>query len=481
MRNLKLKTKIVLFIFLSFLFISNNFAQQIRAVEDFSVMQLGDSFTVIISQSDKNTVIIEADETIAKQIKTEVIDGVLTITNNGNNIIKPIKIGVKNLSKLIISGAVDIKSENQLLTEKIAIEKSGIGDVILNINAKEIITHQSGEGDLTLKGSTQILNSKVDGAGNLKASQLIAEKVIIAVSGVGYGIVNAKQSIEAEVSGSGNIIYKGKPSERKIEITGTGSIRESTSANADEIDLTAKEQKLKKKKYLNIIKKLDDVHSKEEFHKDSIKNFNMGFKYWQGFEFGINGMMDFNNKLDAPSGSSFLELDYLKSLHFGLNVLEKIIPIYKNRINFSICLGFNFKHYAFKQEITLNADNSYLNASFDQLNYDKNTLNISYIKAPFLLNFNFSENPKNNLHISAGAEIEYRIHSVFKQKYELDDKYYKIKQRDNFNLSPFIYSANARIGYNKITLFVNYSYARLFKKDIGPQVYPFTIGINLKF
>jgi opacity protein-like surface antigen len=113
--------------------------------------------------------------------------------------------------------------------------------------------------------------------------------------------------------------------------------------------------------------------------------------------------------------------------------------------------------------------------------YDKNTMNVSYIKAPLMLEFNTGKSSKNNFHIAVGAQFEYRIHSVLKQKYDQNDKHYKIKQRDDFNLEPFHYTATARIGYDNITLFANYGLNRLFKKDKGPQVYPLTVGVNLNF
>jgi hypothetical protein len=346
-----------------------------------------------------------------------------------------------------------------------------------DVKAAEIKTKISGAGDVTLKGTAQLLDAAVSGAGDLKASNLEADKVKAKVSGAGNAKIFAKQSIDADVSGAGDIIYKGNPAERNVNISGSGSVRESKSGNGEETEST--KIKLGGKKYI-IIGDNKEQESKDDdviTSKDSIHNYNEAFKHWNGIEIGVNGLMDYKNTLNAPAGAGFLELDYAKSYLFGLNLGEKDFHLYKNYINLVTGFGFNFKHYALTNDVTLNADAAYLSASSDTVKYIKNQLNVSYLKAPLLLEINTSKNPKKNFHIAGGVEFEYRIHSVAKQRYNSNDKHYRRKQRDNFNLEPFNYSLTARVGYNNVTLFANYGLNRLFKKDTGPQVYPVSAGI----
>jgi len=381
------------------------------------------------------------------------------------------------LNNLSISGSGDVKTDNQLICDKLYIESSGAGDVYLDVKAAEITIQVSGSGDLILKGTAQEINGNVSGAGSLKASNLQVDKAKIKVSGAGDGKVNVLQSLDADVSGSGDIIYKGKPAERNINISGSGSVRESKSGNGEETARETTKLKLGKKKYVIIDDGKDD-DEKVPSKKDSLKKYREGFKHWAGIELGVNGLLDYKNSFDVPTGASFLELNYSRSIQFGLNLFEKDFHIYKNYINLTTGFGFDFNHYALKNNVTLNPYAAFLDASNDKMNYKKNTLNVSYIKAPLMLEFNTGRNSLRNFHISAGAEFEYRIHSVLKQKYDMDDKHYKIKQRDAFNLAPFLYTATARIGYNNITLFANYSFNAIFKKDKGPQAYPFIAGIN---
>ena len=211
-------------------------AQQIRPVGDFTGIKAGDAFNINISQSDANTLKVDADENSQAQIKTEVKDGILIITVDGNIKSKEpitINIGVKSLTSMDISGAADVKSENQLTCDKLTLISNGAGDVHLDLKANEIKTDISGAGDVSLKGTTQLLDATVSGAGDLKASNLEATKIKAKVSGAGDAKVYAIQGLDADVSGAGSIIYRGNPIERNVAISGAGSVRESKSGNGD--------------------------------------------------------------------------------------------------------------------------------------------------------------------------------------------------------------------------------------------------------
>lgn len=445
--------------------------EQMRSVGDFTGIKVGDMFKVKLKQAENNSVSINTEESKQSTIKTEVNNGVLSIISDGkDDIDATITVGVKALNSIKITGMADVKSENRLNCNQLTIESNGAGGIDLDINAKEIISDISGIGDVMLTGIANLHTSKVSGTGSLRASNLETEKSVVKVSGVGDAKVNAKQTIDADVSGAGSVIYKGNPAERIINISGIGSVRESQNGTGDETASDTTKFKFGNKKYIII----GDENIEA---KDTQRTTKHTFKHWSGYELGINGLLDYKNSLDAPTNGTFMELDYPKSYQFGLNLFEKDFHIYKNYVNIIMGLGFDFNHYALRNNVTLNGSTDFLAVSIDSIEYKKNTINVSYLKVPLLLEFNTSSNPDKNFHIAVGGEFAYRIHSVAKQKWETDDKRYKMKQRDDFNLEPFRYSATARIGYNNVTIFANYGLNRLFKKDKGPQVYPFSLGV----
>lgn len=456
-------------------------AQQTRTVDNFTGIKAGDELHITLIQADTSLLKINAPENIQSQIKSEVKDGILTLSTEGN--IKDdqditITITVKSLNSLEIFGAASIKSENKLTCDNMALTSEGIGDIDLEITATEIKSKIGGTGNVTLRGSTQFLEAVISGTGNLKATDLEANKVIARVSGTGDAKINVSQSLNADVSGAGSVIYKGSPVDRAVNISGAGSVRESKIGTGEETASDTTKIKWGNKRYMII----DEEENKDDdaSSANSKRGHKENFKYWNGFDIGVNGFLDNKGTLNTPAGGEFLELNYAKSIQFGINAFQKNFHLFRNYINIFTGLGINFNHYAFEKNITLKTNMPYISATVDStIEYKKNTLNVTYLKVPLMLEINTSKNPNQNFHIAAGIEVDYRIHAVTKQRYEVNDKHISKKQRDAFNLEPFSYSFAARVGYNNITVYATYGFSRLFKKDKGPQVYPFAVGITM--
>ncbi len=454
-------------------------AQQNRAIGNFTGIKAGDELHIQLIQSDTTLLQINAPENIQPQIKTEIKDGILSLSTEGrmkNNQDIMITITVKSLNSLQIFGAANIKSENKLSCDNIAITSEGIGDIDLNITATDIKLNNSGASNIKLRGSAHLLDAVISGSGDLKATNLEANKIIVKVSGSGNAQINVSQSLNADVSGSGSIIYKGKPIDRTVNISGAGSVRESKIGTGEETASDTTKFKWGNKKYMII----GEENNGNDTTAKSKKAAQGDFKYWNGINIGVNGFLDKNNTLNMPTNVGFLELNYAKSYQFGINAFQRNFHVIKNYVNIFTGIGMDFNHYAFENNITLKANIPFTSATVDSsVNYKKNTLNVTYLKVPLMLEINTSKNPNQNFHIAAGMELEYRIRTITKQRYEINDKRISRKQRDAFNLKPFNCNLAARIGYNNITVYATYGFNGLFKNKKGPEIYPFALGVTI--
>ena len=103
-------------------------------------------------------------------------------------------------------------------------EGSGTID-ILNIDSKRFRAIISGSGELTATGKTDQLEIEINGSGDVRTDELTAREVNVVINGSGSAEVNAVETLEGEINGSGDILYIGKPDNVHSSVNGSGTIR----------------------------------------------------------------------------------------------------------------------------------------------------------------------------------------------------------------------------------------------------------------
>jgi Putative auto-transporter adhesin, head GIN domain len=201
-----------------------------RNVTGFKGFESGISADVFLKQSSTFKVTIEGQKNILDLLKTELKGDMLKITfQKGYNISykNQLKVYIEapSFEKLSMSGSGNVKAENALSGSKMDIGISGSGDFMLdNIKFNNVEFHISGSGNIKVSGESEKVNFHVSGSGDIKASDLKAQNVECHVSGSGNINCNASKSLNALVSGSGDIRYKGKPESVKTKVSGSGDI-----------------------------------------------------------------------------------------------------------------------------------------------------------------------------------------------------------------------------------------------------------------
>jgi len=177
-----------------------------------------------------------------------------------------------------------------------------------------------------------------------------------------------------------------------------------------------------------------------------------------------------------------MSLNQSKSWTFSLNFAEVNIGIVKKYIGITSGLGLQFNNYRFNSNNRLIGDSAKLTYFTDTLKYKKDKLVATYLTLPLLLEFQLPLNHKEDwLHLSVGVVGALRVGTHTKQVFNLNGNDNKEKQRDDFHLSPFQYGLTARLGYDNMGVFVNYSLSALLKNGEGPELYPWSAGISFSF
>ncbi|MCD7978185.1 MAG: DUF2807 domain-containing protein [Tannerellaceae bacterium] len=124
-----------------------------------------------------------------------------------------------------LAGSGNIYLKGQVQSEEIKFNVAGSGKAMAdNLNVKKFSGSVAGSGRLEAAGKAQEGNFSVAGSGNVKAFDCKTGKVNASVSGSGKVEVSVGNHLDAHVSGSGKITYKGDGISTNISKYGSGSI-----------------------------------------------------------------------------------------------------------------------------------------------------------------------------------------------------------------------------------------------------------------
>jgi hypothetical protein len=478
---------------------SGNVISRDFTVDDFSGIDLSEPMDYLIVQGDKNLVKIETDDNLLDKVKTEVRNGILSVDTRSLGGASQLKvtIQVKELKNISISGAATLKSENALKSTDLKIDASGAAEVKLEVNVENLETDLSGAAEIKLSGNALHHSVKASGAADLKAEDLQTSTTEVHMTGASSAKIEAKDKLSGNISGISDVKYKNKPAidelskSDQIQIEDINSVVENEMNNKEDTidrkeayaDRMEKEADGREDK-ADRMEKLNDGKGKF-FEKGPGKLFkgnkNKTQIHWSGINIGINGYLDSKNKFDTPVGYDFMKPDYGKSWFVDLNFVEYGLPIIKHYWHLVTGMGFQFNNYVIEKDHIIKPNTDYLEASLDTtVNYKKNKLSDVYFQIPLLFQFDTKKIKKNNtFHLLFGVVGGVKVASWTKQKYEFDDSKNIRRTRDDFNLSPFRWSAMVKLGYGPVNLFASYQLNQMFKPNQGPQLYPFTVGITL--
>ncbi len=208
---------------------------------DFKSIYVNSNYTVMLKQTNKQEVVVEALTEIFEVSDIKVDNGVLMVNverkpDSPNksiwakiddikvNPMMKIYISMKNVTELQVNGGGKIISENSIASDFITLGVSGNGTLDVDIKGNTVKAEVSGSGTLILRGYATSLDAVVSGTGNFKAFDCPIENAKAKLTGNGSCELNVSTSLEAYVHGSGSIKHKGNTKTLTRKVYGTGSV-----------------------------------------------------------------------------------------------------------------------------------------------------------------------------------------------------------------------------------------------------------------
>ncbi|MTI22191.1 DUF2807 domain-containing protein [Fulvivirga sp. RKSG066] len=213
-------------------FTTATLAQKTVNVSEFTEVYLKTSADVYISKGSTLRVEVEGDEDDLEDVDIYVKGGTLYIDSEdswswfgSSSSDVTVNITMPTIEGASVSGSGSLVGKDKFRTNELSLAVSGSGIIELNADAGYTSTAVSGSGKIYLSGSAEEMSVKISGSGRVKAEDFVSEKCKVSISGSGSAQVNVKSSIDARISGSGSVYYKGDPAKVDSHTSGSGRIR----------------------------------------------------------------------------------------------------------------------------------------------------------------------------------------------------------------------------------------------------------------
>ena len=209
--------------------------KETRNLPAFQKIAFGGAGKVYVTQDSPQSVVLEGSEEILERYETKVEDGKLIVRpkdkwmnwnwSNEDEIIVYITVPV--IEGLSVAGSGDLLVKNRIKTDKLSIKVSGSGNLQAEADVKgSLEASVSGSGDVKISGTANTFESNVSGSGDVNANVVCDSNSSFSISGSGKIILQGKANLfQASISGSGSIRGRDFSVETaKIKIAGSGSI-----------------------------------------------------------------------------------------------------------------------------------------------------------------------------------------------------------------------------------------------------------------
>ncbi|HEV7332583.1 MAG TPA: head GIN domain-containing protein [Flavisolibacter sp.] len=194
-------------------------------VSSFDALKASGVYELRLSQGDKESVTIEADENLQQYFNVRNEGAALVIDMKGmkNKNLKNknkmrVHVTFKKLKTLDLSTVGSVATEKELNFADLEINNASVGKVQLNLSANSVKFKNSSVGSVQLAGKAQNAVFTNSGVGSLDAGSFVVQTMNIENNGVGGATVNAEKELKVKDNNLSRVKNKGAAPMRKNNV-----------------------------------------------------------------------------------------------------------------------------------------------------------------------------------------------------------------------------------------------------------------------
>ena len=199
---------------------SGNVITKDIAIKSFNELDASGIFNLQLSQGDKETVRIEADDNLMDLFIVENEGSTLKISmkkNSNFNSKKHLRVYVtfKTLKSMELSMVGGTSSDDKLKFADLKLKNQSVGSVNLNMTLQTLNMENQSVGSVKLEGSAENAIVKNNSVGSINAGNFVVQKMDIENNGVGSATVNAEKELKYSDSFLGKVSNRGNATVKK--------------------------------------------------------------------------------------------------------------------------------------------------------------------------------------------------------------------------------------------------------------------------
>lgn len=195
---------------------------------NFTQLEIGAAFKITVTQANEFSVVANGNTEDLEKVDIRKDGSTLKIDmKNGavpDHPVIELVITMPKMEELETSGVVEVTGTNTFTGNNLSLDLSGSSAINMNIDVQKLDINGSGATELNMSGKASQLKLELSGTGTAGLIQLAVNDAGIEMSGATSAQLNVAKRIQAEVSGTANIVYKGNPSVTQ-EVSGAASIK----------------------------------------------------------------------------------------------------------------------------------------------------------------------------------------------------------------------------------------------------------------
>ncbi|KFI06338.1 GIN domain-containing protein [Massilia sp. BSC265] len=201
--------RLILAAVLSLASISANADEQVRSVTPFKGIAVHGPVSLVVEAGKSYSLKVQGDPRFIERVTSEVVDGELRLDMKDST-----RNSLKSTDRVVVT-----------LPSLQTFKGEGAGEMRLTkVRGERLDVNYRGAGRLAIDGEVRELRLHAQGVGEVDTRALFAQEANVRFEGIGSVNIHAKEKLNADVRGMGNLTYYGNPRVVNKSVSGIGSV-----------------------------------------------------------------------------------------------------------------------------------------------------------------------------------------------------------------------------------------------------------------